>query len=279
MRRALATTRALGRSPAAVLGASILALMIVVGSIGPLLLGGDPDAMDVANSFAPPTAERPFGTDEFGRDILTRVVHGTRISIGVGVAAVVLAALVGTSIGLTVGYRGGALDSFAMRGIDVMMAFPNLLLALAVIAVIGPGIRNTVIAVGVTFVPLFARMVRATVLRLKQEEYVVASRALGCSGIRTMWRHLLPNTMPTVIVTSTLVFGWAVLSVSSLSFIGLGVRPPIPEWGAMLSEARAHMQVAWWGAAAPAAALVTLILGANMLGDGLRQVLDPRVRF
>lgn len=263
----------------AVLGGIGLLMIFVVTVLGPLVVVTNPNAVNVSEAFAPPSLRHPLGTDDFGRDTLSRVLYGGRISFIAGLTAVTLATSVGTAVGLLFGFYGGAVDSVGMRFLDVMMAFPNLLLALAVVAVLGPGLRNTILAVGTTFVPVIARMVRATALRLAPEEYVIAARANGSGDARLVWRHLLPNVMPTIIVTSTLLFGWAVLSVSALSFIGVAVRPPTPEWGEMLSSARPHMETAWWVALGPGAALMLLILSINALGDGLRQMLDPKLRY
>jgi peptide/nickel transport system permease protein len=262
-----------------VIGGVGLTIIFLMAVVGPLLFRVSPDAVSVSEAFASPSLRHPLGTDDLGRDMLSRVLHGGRISFAAGLTAVTLAVFVGTGLGLLFGFYGGTLDGIGMRVLDVMMAFPNLLLALAVVAVLGSGLRNTIIAIGVTFVPFIARMVRATALRLVREEYVVAARAIGARDARLLWRHLLPNLLPTIVVTGTLLFGWAVLSVSALSFIGAAVRPPTPEWGEMLSSARPHMQTAWWVAAGPGVALLLLILSINALGDGLRQVLDPRLRY
>jgi peptide/nickel transport system permease protein len=282
-RRAPSVTRAVlvrfVRVRAVVVGGIGLGLVLLITVAGPLMIDAHPNAVDIGAAFTPPNLQHPLGTDDLGRDVLSRVVYGGRISFTAGFTAVALAASVGTVMGLVFGFYGGALDGIGMRVLDVMMAFPSLLLAMAVIAVLGPGLRNTVVAVGITFVPLIARMVRATVLRLASEEYVAAARAIGSSDARLLRRHLWPNVLPTIVVTSTLLFGWAVLSVSALSFIGVAVRPPTSEWGEMLASARPHMQTAWWVALGPGAALMLLILSVNALGDGLRQVLDPRLRY
>lgn len=267
------------RVRAVVVGGTGLSLILLMTVLGPLVVVTHPDTVDISAALASPNLRHPLGTDDLGRDVLSRVIFGGRISLTAGLTAVALATTIGLVMGLLFGFYGGVADGIGMRVLDVIMAFPSLLLAMAVIAVLGPGLRNTILAVGITFVPLIARMVRATVLRLSKEEYVVAARAIGSGDMRLLWRHLRPNVMPTVVVTSTLLFGWAVLSVSALSFIGVAVQPPTPEWGEMLSAARPHMQTAWWMAVGPGTALMLLILSVNALGDGLRQVLDPKLRY
>jgi peptide/nickel transport system permease protein len=267
------------RVRAVAFGGGLLALFVLAVLLGPTFVHVSPVAIDVAHAFAPPGREHPLGTDDFGRDILSRVLYGGRLSLGAGVTAVLLATSVGTVLGLVFGFYGRLIDGLGMRFLDVMMAFPNLLLALAVIAALGTGIRNTIVAVGITFVPLVTRMVRSSVLSVASAEYVLAARSVGCNDGRIIVGHVLRNVLPTIIVTATLVFGFAVLSVSALSFIGLAVRPPTPELGAMLSDARAYMNMAWWTAAGPGAALMLLILSINILGDGLRHILDPGLRY
>ncbi len=272
------STRVL-RVRAVALGTFGLGLVLGISFLGPLVLRASPTAMDIAGALVPPSAGHLLGTDDFGRDVLIRVMYGGRISLGAGLAAVLLATALGTPLGLLFGFFGGITDGIGMRFLDLLMAFPSLLLALAVVAALGTGVRNTVVAVGITFAPLIARMVRASVLTVAKQEYVAAARVVGSGDLRIIRRHVLPNALPTVLVTGTLVFGFAVLTVSALSFIGLAVRPPAPELGAMLSEARSSLQTAWWMTVGPGTALIVLILSINALGDGFRYIFDPRLRL
>lgn len=210
-----------------------------------------------------------MGTDQYGRDVFARIVHGGRISILAGLSAVLLGGVVGSIIGLISGYVGGIVDDYLMRVVDLLLTFPGLLLALMVIAVLGPGLVTTVIAVGVTFIAVFARVIRSATLRLRQQAYVEAANALGSRASAVLLRHILPNTLPSALATAAITFSWAVLSVSSLSFIGLGVRPPTPEWGAMLSEARSYASQAWWAAAFPGLFITLLVMSVNLIAEGL----------
>ena len=268
--------RELARNKPAMVGL-VLATLVVAGALVAPLVPADPLAMS-PRRFALPGATAWLGTDQFGRDLLSRLLHGARISIAVSVTAVALAATIGAAVGLTAGYLQGAVDHALMRGVDVLMAFPTLLLALAVVATFGPSLVNLVAAITLAYVPIFSRVVRGSVLSAKQNDYVQAARALGAPARRVMVREILPNVLAPVIVQATFNLSTAIMIEAALSFLGLGVQPPAPSWGTMLSEARSFMELDPWLALAPGSAITVAVLGFNLLGDGLRDVLDPRLR-
>jgi peptide/nickel transport system permease protein len=247
--------------------------------LAPVLAPHDPDAIDTVRRLAPPlTAAHPLGTDEFGRDLLSRVFYGARISLLVGLAATALAALVGSLVGLVGGFVGGWVDQVLMRSIDTLMAFPYFLLAIAIIAALGPGLVNGMLAIAVVNIPFYARIVRATVLSVRQTEYVEAARALGVSETRLLLAHVVRNCLAPLIVAVTLNVGGMITALAGLSFLGLGVQPPTSDWGSMLSSSRQYINVAPHVAAFPGLAIFLTVLGFNLLGDGLRDALDPRLR-
>lgn len=237
-----------------------------------------PTKMDFRAVQQPPSAAHPFGTDDLGRDVLSRVAYGARISLQVGLIAVGIAAFVGTLMGLVAGFAGGWLDGFIMRTVDVMLAFPGILLALAVVAVLGPGLANMMIAVGVSAIPAYARTVRGTTLSVMELDYVTAAQALGAGRVRVALRYVLPNVSAPIIVLATIGIATSILSAAGLSYLGLGAQPPTPEWGSMLSDARAYLRTAWWMAVFPGLAIMIVVMAFNLLGDGLRDVLDPKSR-
>jgi peptide/nickel transport system permease protein len=262
---------------------SVAGLIVVLGLLGvalvaPRLAPYDPLAMQARARFARPVAAHPLGTDQFGRDILSRVVYGTRVSLGVGVGAVAIALAIGTVLGSLAAMREGAMDSAIMRSMDVLLAFPAILLALALIAVLGSKPRNVVLAIGLVYIPIFARTTRAAVLTIKYREFVDATRALGRAEWGTYVRHILPNAAGPILVQATLSISTAILAEAALSFLGVGTQPPTPSWGGMLSESRAFMEVAPWTALFPGLAIMVAVLGFNLLGDGLRDYMDPRLR-
>jgi peptide/nickel transport system permease protein len=259
-------------------GLIIFALLILLALSAPLFARQDPLAVDPAARLLPPSGIHPFGTDQLGRDQFSRVIYGARISLVVGVVPVLIAAVSGLSLGLLAGYFRGPTDAIIMRFIDVMMAFPGLLLALAIIAVLGPDLRNLMIAVGIFSVPLYTRVLRSSTLSTRENLHVEAARALGCGHLRIIVRHILPNVLAPLIVLSTLGMANAILVAASLSFLGLGQKPPAPEWGSMLSSARNFLRLAWWMTAFPGLAISVSVLAINLIGDGLRDVLDPRLR-
>lgn len=270
--------RRLSGHRSALLGGSIIATVLAVALAGPLLAPHDPVAMDLSNRFLPPSLAHPFGTDDFGRDVFTRVIYGARISLQVGIIAVGIAGTLGSLLGLLTGYVGGWVDAAGQWLVDVLLAFPGLLLALAIIAVLGPGLPNVMVAVGIGSMPAYARLMRGQVLSLKHDEFVEAARVIGCSSTRILFVHILPNTLSPIIVLASLGFAGAVLSAAALSFIGMGAQPPTPEWGAMLATGREYLRQEWWIATFPGMAIALTVLGFNLVGDGLRDALDPQGR-
>ena len=262
----------------AVVGAIITAAFLVAMLVGAWVTPYSPTATNYNHTLAPPSLAHPAGTEDFGRDILSRHIAGSRYSLGMGLAAVTLGATLGTAWGVSSAFYGGAFDNVSMRIVDIFLAFPGLLLAIAVVALLGPGLVNVVLAVGVFSVPTFARLVRSPALVAMQRDFVEAARALGAGNARIMGRHLLPVTLPTILVYFTLRVGIAILIASSLSYLGLGVQPPTPEWGAMLASGRLFLNVAPQLVIAPGIAISLAVLGFNLLGDGLRDALDPRLR-
>jgi peptide/nickel transport system permease protein len=255
---------------------SYLVLLAVVVAAAPLFTPYDPLAMSPQKRFLPPSGEHPAGTDLFGRDVFTRVLHGGRLTLGIGVAAVLIAALPGTALGLLAGYYGRWIDRIVGWLVDVMLSFPSILLALAIVAALEPGVANVVLAVGIAAIPNYARLVRGQVLSARRRPYVRAAVTVGCTDQRILTRHILPNILGSMLVLATLDVGWAILNASALSFLGLGVQPPAPEWGAMLNEGRGYLRDAPWVTFAPGLAIALTVLAVNLVGDALRDALDPR---
>ena len=262
--------------PIPLAGAAIVVGLVVVAILAPLLAPFDPIAQDLYIRLLPPSWEHPMGTDDFGRDILSRVIYGSRISLRIGLICISIALTGGTTLGLIAGYCGGLADTLIMRLVDIMLAFPAILLAIAIVAVIGPGIDNVMIAVSIVFVPQFARLVRGQVLLLRELAYVEAARALGSSDTRIVLLSILPNCVAPLIVQISLSLATAILDAAGLSFLGLGAQPPTPEWGAMLNGGRELLLKAPWVMAFPGLAIFLVALGLNLFGDGLRDALDPR---
>jgi ABC-type dipeptide/oligopeptide/nickel transport system permease subunit len=258
-------------------GAVVVACLVAASAAAPWLSAHDPAAMGVDEVLAPPGPGSWFGTDDLGRDVLTRVLHGGRLSLTVGLVAVGLAAVAGTLVGLVAGYYRGRVDGAIMRGVELLMAFPGVLLALLVITILGRGLTNVMIAVGMADIPGFVRLVRGSVLAARENLYVEAARASGAPDRLILCRHVLPNVFAPLLVVGTLEIGNAVLVASSLSFLGLGAQAPSPEWGAMLAAGREYMRSAWWMTVFPGLAIVLTVLGVNLLGDGLRDALDPKL--
>lgn len=273
--------RSLARRPLTMLGAIIVLLFLAMAVLGPAIAPHDPTAIYYSAGVtppSPPSATFPFGTDATGRDVLSRVLAGARISLVVGMVAVSIATLWGTLLGLLSGYFGGWLDQLIMRLMDVMLAFPDILLAIVIITVLGPGLTNVMIAVGISAIPAYTRTIRAAVLSVRQQDYVEAARALGVPHWRIILFHVLRNALTPIVVLATLSIGLAILTAAGLSFVGLGAQPPTPEWGDMLNDAQNYLQQAWWMAVFPGAAIMLVVVGLNLLGDGLREILDPVLR-
>ncbi|MDZ5711140.1 nickel transporter permease [Jeotgalibacillus haloalkalitolerans] len=268
----------LKKNKAALIGGYLIVFFIVVAIFGPMLLSKDPNSTDIANKLVGPSAEYWFGTDNFGRDIFTRIIHGMGITLYVGFLSVIIGLVVGVPLGIVSGYYGGRIDNFIMRIMDILLAFPGILLALAIVSVLGGSLQNVIIAVGIFSVPAFARIVRGSTLSVKKLEYIDAVRALGATDFRIIFRHILPNVMSPIIVQATLRIATAVLTAAGLSFLGLGAQPPMPEWGAMLSEGRDYIYDAWHVAFFPGMMIVLVVLAFNIFGDGIRDALDPKMK-
>jgi peptide/nickel transport system permease protein len=261
--------------PGTAIGAAIVAGIVLVAIFAPLIAGFDPLAQNLNAQALPPGGAHVMGTDKLGRDVFSRIVYGARISIRIGFVAVGLAITAGTAIGLLAGYLGGRVDSVLMGAMEIMLAFPSIILAIAIATILGPSVNNLMIAVGIVYIPQYARLARASVLEVKGREYVSAAQAIGARLPAVLLRHILPNIATPLLVQATLGIGTASLEAAGLSYLGLGARPPAPEWGAMLNDARDYWTSAPWALIFPGLAITTLVLGFNLLGDGLRDALDP----
>jgi peptide/nickel transport system permease protein len=260
-------------------GLAIITLTVLIGVLAPVIDPYDPTTdSDLTNARLEPSWEHPFGTDRLGRDMFRRVIHGTRVSLWIGLAVVVSAGSIGTLLGLTAGYFGGFVDTLIMRLMDVLLAFPAILLAIAIVAVWGPGLTNTILAVAIVGIPGYARVVRSVVLSLRERDFVDAARMIGVSNRRIMFGHILPNSLTPLIVQATLGVGGAILFAAALGFLGLGVQPPRPEWGAMIGDGIPFLRQAPYLVFYPGMAIMLTVLGFNLLGDGLRDALDPQMR-
>tara|TARA_R110002049_G_scaffold10127_2_gene50222 strand:- start:12238 stop:13053 length:816 start_codon:yes stop_codon:yes gene_type:complete len=262
----------------ALVAGSFILLMLVAAVVSPYVLSFGPQDFDYDNILSKPNLLHPAGTDEFGRDILARLLEGAKLSLFIGFTSVTVGALIGVAFGLIAGFYGGYVDAFIMRICDVLFAFPGILLAIGIVAILGPGLGNVIVAVAVFSVPIFARIVRSGTLALKQATYVESARAVGASNCVLMFRHILPGVASNVIIYFTMRMGTSILTAASLSFIGLGVEPSIPEWGAMLSTGREYMMAGEWHVTFfPGMAIFLTVLSFNILGDGLRDALDPKI--
>jgi len=272
-----ALLRRLVRHPLASTGALILGVFLVAAVFADALAPYRPEAVNADRALLAPSPEHWMGTDRIGRDVLSRIMHGGQLSLRIGLISVAIGATAGLLLGGVAGYRGGWIDDAIMRVLDVLLAFPNILLALAVVGVAGPGLTNLMIAVGVASIPGFARLVRGSVLSAREHDYVVAAQALGASGARVFRLHLLPNVFAPFLVYATLNVALAILNGSGLSYLGLGPAPPASEWGLMLSDGRAFLRRAWWLTAFPGIAIMLAVMAINLLGDGIRDVTDPKL--
>ncbi|MFS0655782.1 ABC transporter permease [Bacillus sp. 179-C3.3 HS] len=262
----------------AVIGSVIVFLFLMLAIFAPLIAPYGINEQSLGERFSAPSAAHWFGTDDFGRDIFSRVVHGARISLWVGFFSVLGSVVLGTLLGLMAGYGGRLLDAVISRLFDILLAFPSILLAIAVVSILGPSLQNALIAIAIINVPTFGRLVRSKVLSIKQEEYVLAAKAVGMSNRRIVLRHILPNSMVPVIVQATLAIGTAIIEAAALGFLGLGAQAPSPEWGKMLADARPYLVQAPWTLIFPGIAIMLTVLGFNLMGDGLRDTLDPKMK-
>jgi len=274
----LETWKRLKKSKLALVGFVILIILFLVAIFANVIAPYGYAEQNLKATFQFPSAKHIFGTDEFGRDIFSRVIFGSRISLEVGFIAVTIAVIIGGLLGAVAGYYGGKIDNFIMRSMDVLLAIPQILLAISIVAALGPGIINLMIAVGISSIPGYARIVRASVLSVKYQEFVEAARAVGSSNSRIIFKHILPNVMAPIIVQATLGVALAILTAAGLSFIGLGIQPPTPEWGSMLSSGRGYIRDYWYMTMFPGLAIVITIFALNVVGDGIRDALDPRLK-
>ena len=270
--------RSFKKSKISLIGAGIVLFFIVLAVFGPAIAPQGINDQDFTKKLLAPSSQYWFGTDDFGRDIFSRVVHGARISLWVGLFSVVLSVIVGSVLGIVAGYYGKWIDTIISRIFDIMLAFPSILLAIAVVAVLGPSLQNALIAIAIINVPNFGRLIRSKVLSVKEEEYIVAAKAIGMRDIRILFSHILPNSMTPIIVQGTLAIATAIIEAAALGFLGLGAQAPAPEWGKMLADARIYLLKAPWTMIFPGLAIMLTVLGFNLMGDGLRDALDPKMK-
>ena len=266
------------REPTVVAGALVVSIFILLGAAAPLVAPHDPTEVDALNTLAAPSAEHPLGTDNLGRDLLSRLIYGGRWTLGVAFVAATGIVVIGVTVGLIAGYLGGLVDDLLMRVVDVLLAFPSLVLALAIVGMLGPSLRNVMIGMVAVWWVDYARVIRGLTVSMRQREFVVSAHCCGASPSHVILRHLLPNVIPSVIVLASLEFGALMLAISGLSFLGLGAQPPTPEWGTMLNDGRLFFQRAPQLMLYPGLAITLTVLGCNLVGDGLRDLLDPRLK-
>jgi len=266
------------KSPTAIIGLIIVIIFIGLAVLGPYITPHNPFEQNILNAHQGPSSDFWLGTDFFGRDILSRIIYGARISLMVGLSVVFLRAIIGIIVGLIAGYYGGWIENILMRIVDAFIAFPGIILAMAIMAIRGQGIENVIIALAVVGWPTFARLVRSEVISLKEREYVWAAKGIGLNDIKIMLNHILPNCLSTIIVYATLGIAYPIIAEAGLSFLGLGATPQQATWGFQMSLERQYMRTAWWGVTFPGLSLMVVVLGFNLLGDGLRDILDPKMR-
>jgi peptide/nickel transport system permease protein len=268
----------LRRDRAAMAGLIVVLLVTLLAILAPVVAPYDPIKINSSATLQPPSLEHWLGTDHLGRDILSRILYGGQVSLRIGLISVGISLTFGLTLGLLAGYYGRWVDMLIMRLMDVLLAFPNILLALAIIAILGPGLTNVMIAVGISYIPHYTRVVRSSVLGIKSATYVESARVAGCSDARLIVRHILPNAVSSVIVVSTLGVATSILVAAALSFLGLGVQPPTPEWGSMVSAGRDYLRNNWWVSTLPGVTIMITVLAINVFGDGLREALDPKLK-
>ena len=266
------------QSPLTIAGIFIVGLVIIVGILAPVITPYPPMSANFDSMLKPPSKEHFFGTDHVGRDVLSRVIAGTRISVQIGLVVLAIVVSIGLVLGLTAGYWRGVIDTILMRITDVFLAFPSLVLAIALSVAIGGGMQSVMVAITVSWWPYYARLVRSLTVSQVEEEYIVAARAIGAGNWRIIVKHLLPNCLGPILVLASNDMGWVILTAAGLGFIGVGVQPPVPEWGAMISSGRTYILDQWWVATFPGLAILITVLGYSLLGDGLRDIFDPHIR-
>lgn len=264
------------RNRSFMLGGSVVAVFLLLTALPFLFTSHDPIGKDLAQRLMGPSMTHWFGTDDLGRDVFARVVYGARISLMVGLISVGIALVIGSLVGVTAGYFGGKLGEFLMRGIDILLAFPSILLAILIVAILGPGLINAMIAIGIVNVPIYARLLRSTTLQLRSQEFIEAAHSVGAGDWYIIFKHILPNCLSPLIVQVTLGIGAAISETAGLSFLGLGAQPPTPEWGTMLAQAKDFIRTAPWTLMFPGLAITLVVVAFNLMGDGLRDMLDPR---
>ncbi|WP_262177235.1 nickel transporter permease [Saccharococcus sp. Marseille-Q5394] len=266
------------KSKVAVAGMVIILFFVLLAIFGPFIAKEGINQQMPADRLQPPSAEYLLGTDDFGRDILSRIIHGARISLSVGFLSVIASVIVGSFLGIVAGYYGRWTDTIISRIFDIMLAFPSILLAIAIVSVLGPGLENALIAIAIINVPNFGRLIRSKVLSIKEDEYIMAAKAIGMKDARILFSHILPNSMAPVIVQGTLAVATAILEAAALGFLGLGAQAPQPEWGKMLADSKSYLQSAPWTMIFPGLSIMLTVLGFNLMGDGLRDALDPKMK-
>lgn len=270
--------RSFKKSKVSLVGAGIVLFFILLAILGPYVAPQGVNEQDLSKRLLAPSSEHWFGTDDFGRDIFSRIIHGARISLWVGFFSVVLSVIVGSLLGIIAGYYGKWIDTVISRIFDIMLAFPSMLLAIAVVSVLGPSLQNALIAIAIINIPNFGRLIRSKVLSVKEEEYIVSAKAIGMRDSRILFSHILPNSMTPIIVQGTLAIATAIIEAAALGFLGLGAQAPAPEWGKMLADARKFLLNAPWTMIFPGLAIMLTVLGFNLMGDGLRDALDPKMK-
>ena len=266
------------KSPLTLLGALIVLILFLAAIFAPIIAPYEPDEINPPHRLLPPSREHLCGTDTAGRDLFSRILYGTRISIKIGVTVVSFAVIFGTLIGLFSGYFGGKVDEIIMRITDIFFSIPYLILAMAIAAALGPNLVNTMLSLAIVWWPIYARLARGQALLIREYTYIEAARGLGANNLRIIFRHVLPNSFSPIIVQASLDFGNAIMFAAALSFIGLGAQPPTPEWGAMISMGKNYLRDSWWYPTFPGLAIFITVLGFNLIGDGLRDILDPRLK-
>jgi peptide/nickel transport system permease protein len=271
-------SRPVRRNALVLFGAAIVVIMVLLAVFAGVVAPYDPTEMKVADALKPPSFAHPFGTDRFGRDVLSRTIYGSRIALGVAISSIGIALVAGAILGLAGGYVGGATDLVIGRAMDVLFSFPTLILAIGIAAMLGPGLDNAALAIAVVYAPLFSRVVRGPVIAERAKEYAVAALGLGAGAFRVVLRHILPNVLAPLIVQTSVSLAYAILTEAALSYLGLGTQPPAPSWGTMLNEGRTYLETAPWMSVFPGLAIMLAVLGFNLLGDGLRSAFDPQLR-